>query len=189
MTIEKADKLSGFRKTETENQTRPNETQKADICDIKADICDIKADIAMSDQPSRTVIEPSIEPLDGAKAPKPQPIYPEWFKPLTTLHGFVNRAYPKAIPTIEAQCKASGVSVSTVVATFAEYYPDNYIRHGWSNPVMALNRTLDIQINKVKGAKQTTAPRQETTGDINDVWAATAARFEGKNTDDDKTEN
>ena len=189
MTIEKADKLSGFRKTETENQTRPNESENPVIYDIKGDIQDINPDIAMSDQPSRTIIEPSIEPLDGAKAPKPQPIYPEWFKPLTTLHGFVNRAYPKAIPTIEAQCKASGVSVSTVVATFAEYYPDNYIRHGWSNPVMALNRTLDIQINKVKGAKQTTAPRQEPTGDIIDVWAATAARFEGKNTDDDKTEN
>jgi len=186
---ENPDKLTAFTEPNIESKTRTDETQNPDICDIKADIQDIKADIAMSDQPSRTVIEPSIEPLDGAKAPKPQPIYPEWFKPLTTLHGFVNRAYPKAIPTIEAQCKASGVSVSTVVATFAEYYPDNYIRHGWSNPVMALNRTLDIQINKVKGAKQTTAPRQETTGDINDVWAATAARFEGKNTDDDKTEN
>ena len=175
------DKLTAFTEPDIESKTRTNETQNPDICDINADIYDINPDIAMSDQPSRTVIELSLDPLDGAKAPKPQPIYPEWFIPLTGLHGFVNREYPKAIPTIEAQCKASGVSVSTVVATFAEYYPDNYITHGWNNPVQALNRTLHIQINKVKGAQQqkTTTPRQVAPAeDIDTVWANTAAFFE-----------
>ena len=135
----------------------------------------------MSDQPSRTVIEPSLEPLDGAKAPKPQPIYPEWFIPLTGLHGFVNREYPKAIPTIEAQCKASGVSVSTVVAAFAEYYADSYITHNWKNPVLALKGTLRIQIKKARAAQQqkTTTPRQVAPAeDIDTVWANTAAFFE-----------
>ena len=177
----KAVNLSAFTEPDIESKTRTNATQKADICDINPDICDIKADIAMSDQPSITVIEPSIEPLDGAKAPKPQPIYPEWFIPLTGLHGFVNREYPKAIPTIEAQCKASGVSVSTVVAAFAEYYADSYITHNWKNPVLALKGTLRIQIKKARAAQQqkTTTPRQVAPAeDIDTVWANTAAFFE-----------
>jgi len=178
---ENPDNLSAFTEPDIESKTRTDETQKADICDIKADICDIKPDIAMSDQPSITVIEPSIEPLDGAKAPKPPPIYPEWFIPLTGLPGFVNREYPQFIPKVEAQCKASGVSVATVVAAFAEYYADSYITHNWKNPVSALKGTLHIQINKVKGTQQqkTTTPRQVAPAeDIDTVWANTAAFFE-----------
>jgi len=178
---ENPDNLSAFTEPNIESKTRTDETQKADICDIKADICDIKPDIAMSDQPSITVIEPSIEPLDGAKAPKPPPIYPEWFIPLTGLPGFVNREYPQFIPKVEAQCKASGVSVATVVAAFAEYYADSYITHNWKNPVSALKGTLHIQINKVKGTQQqkTTTPRQVAPAeDIDTVWANTAAFFE-----------
>ena len=177
----KADKLTAFTEPDIESKTRTNETQKADICDINADIYDINPDIAMSDQPSITVIEPSIEPLDGAKAPKPPPIYPEWFIPLTGLPGFVNREYPQFIPKVEAQCKASGVSVATVVAAFAEYYADSYITHNWKNPVSALKGTLHIQINKVKGTQQqkTTTPRQVAPAeDIDTVWANTAAFFE-----------
>jgi hypothetical protein len=159
---ENPDKLTAFTEPDIESKTRTNATQNPDICDINADICDINADIAMSDQPSRTVIEPSLEPLDGAKAPKPPPIYPEWFIPLTGLPGFVNREYPQFIPKVEAQCKASKVSVATVVAAFAEYYADSYIKNSWNNPVQALNRTLHTQIKKVRAAQQqkTTTPRQ-----------------------------
>ena len=81
---ENPDNLSGFTEPDIESKTRTNETQKADICDIKADICDINPDIAMSDQPSRTVIEPSLEPESGTHTEKTGPTL-EYFDILERL--------------------------------------------------------------------------------------------------------
>ena len=78
------DKLTAFTEPDIESKTRTNETQNPDICDINADIYDINPDIAMSDQPSRTVIEPSLEPESGAHTEKNGPTL-EYFDILERL--------------------------------------------------------------------------------------------------------
>ena len=80
----KAVNLSAFTEPDIKSKTRTNATQKADIYDIKADIYDIKADIAMSDKPSITVIEPSLETESGAHTEKNGPTL-EYFAILETL--------------------------------------------------------------------------------------------------------
>ena len=46
-----------------------------------------------------------------------------------------------------------------VVKEFMLYYPMGRLRHKWRDPVSALTRTLNVQINKVKQQQQRAPPR------------------------------
>lgn len=83
------------------------------------------------------------------KNQQPGWIQPSWFAPLRGLAGFKNRNYIGVVAKIEAACSENGVDVVEVVDMFAEYYQGNRQRHGWSNPVLTLNRTIGVQISKV----------------------------------------
>ena len=214
----KAVKLSGFIEPNIESKTRTNETQNPDICAIKADICAINPAIAMADQPLRTIIEPSIEPESGTTTIKEGPTL-EYFDIMETLPFWGGWSFDhcekwrlsKGIPEWFAETKAMGLRTwldqrhheyELYGAELADYKAAKAakvkpttkqpaaVKQLVGDPWFRFQRfTLQDWMDPKQTPKQTTAPRQEPTGDINDVWAATAARFEGKNTDDDKTEN
>ena len=214
---ENPDKLTAFSEPNIESKTRPNESENPDICDIKGDIQDIKGDIAMSDQPSRTIIEPSIEPEIGTTTIKEGPTL-EYFDILETLPFWGGWSFDhcekwrlsKGIPEWFAETKAMGLRTwldqrhheyELYGAELADYKAAKAanvkptpkqpaaVKQLVGDPWFRFQGfTLKDWMDQKQTPKQTTAPRQEPTGDIKDVWAATAARFEGKNTDDDKTE-
>ena len=88
-----------------------------------------------------------VEELPNDPRPAFEP--PGFWAPLTTLEGYVRRDYSKTVRVFEDTCTAQGVEVAEVIATFAEYYAGNRYRHGWSDPVKALRRTLPVQISKL----------------------------------------
>jgi hypothetical protein len=84
---------------------------------------------------------------------------PPWFVHLQELEGFKHRRYTGVAPVIEKACKKAGVDVDLVAETFADYYAGGgAAKHGWSDPVMSLHRTIEVQISKVR----TRAPKQPT---------------------------
>ena len=98
--------------------------------------------------------EPLAAPIPSATASNPYPKVfkpPDYWSPLTTLEGYARRDHSRFVATLEATCAAQGVSPGDVVTTFAEYYAGNRFRHGWSDPVAALRRTLSLQIAKLHG--------------------------------------
>ena len=70
------------------------------------------------------------------------------------LEGYAKRNYSNFVATLEATCTAQGVSPGAVVAAFSDYYAGNRFRHGWSDPVAALRRTLPVQISKLTGGNK-----------------------------------
>ena len=78
---------------------------------------------------------------------------------MATLDGYARRDYSGFVAKLEATCEAQGVSPGAVVAAFANYYSGNRFRHGWSDPVAALRRTLVVQISKLLGNSRS-PPRQ-----------------------------
>ena len=83
----------------------------------------------------------------------------DWFHPLTTLSGFRSKDYRKTKQTIQEVCEKFHVDPVLVVKEFMLYYPMGRLRHKWRDPVSALTRTLNVQINKVKQQQQRAPPR------------------------------
>ena len=117
--------------------------------------------------------------------------YPPFFEPLTTLPGFKSTAHDKAIATIRATCEAAHVDPLGVVSEFASYYNSFRFKHGWSDPVATLVRTLEVQIGKAVRANGTLGGHSSkanlaasTTAAADnarrrDVWSVQRARLEG----------
>ncbi len=73
---------------------------------------------------------------------------PEWWTALVSLVGYRPEDHSKAAHIVEAQCKEAGVLPSNVVSHFAAYYQTARIKHGWTDPVRALLKTLPLEISK-----------------------------------------
>ena len=91
-----------------------------------------------------------------AKEPEPEPepvktpAYPDWWAPLTTLKGYKEvKNNTSRIAVVTAACASHNVEPADVIDAFAAYWPIGQLKHKWSDPVAALNRTIEIQINKV----------------------------------------
>ena len=96
--------------------------------------------------------EDSPPPAPSPKAQRFRP--PDYWGPLTVLEGYARRDYSNFVTTLEATCAAQGVGPGAVVAAFSDYYAGNRFRHGWSDPVAALRRTLPVQISKLAGGNK-----------------------------------
>jgi len=81
---------------------------------------------------------------------------PEWL-PLQLLDGF-QKPTLKTMKLLVAHCQSYGVDPLTVTTEFAHYWPVGRLKHDWVNPVRAMMRTLEIQIEKVKRGKPQTSP-------------------------------
>ena len=98
---------------------------------------------------------PEESPPPAPSPPKAQRFRPpDYWGPLTLLEGYARRDYSNFVATLEATCTAQGVSPGAVVAAFSDYYAGNRFRHGWSDPVAALRRTLPVQISKLTGGNK-----------------------------------
>ena len=98
---------------------------------------------------------PEESPPPAPSSPKAQRFRPpDYWGPLTVLEGYARRDYSNFVTTLEATCAAQGVSPGAVVAAFSDYYAGNRFRHGWSDPVAALRRTLPVQISKLTGGNK-----------------------------------
>ena len=98
---------------------------------------------------------PEESPPPAPSSPKAQRFRPpDYWGPLTVLEGYARRDYSNFVATLEATCTAQGVSPGAVVAAFSDYYAGNRFRHGWSDPVAALRRTLPVQISKLTGGNK-----------------------------------
>ena len=75
---------------------------------------------------------------------------PDWWTPLTPLHGYAHRDHTKTATIISETCSEAGVDKANVVSQFAEYYQLKRLVHGWKDPVVALRNTLEIQIRKTR---------------------------------------
>lgn len=85
---------------------------------------------------------------DVASKPKFGP--PDYWTPMMALDGYApNRNHGRFVKILEETCASQGVSPAEVVAKFAEYYAANRFRHGWSDPVASLRRTLPKQISVI----------------------------------------
>ena len=99
-----------------------------------------------------------LKPAYGqAKEPEPKPktskapTYPDWWAPLTTLKGYKEvKNNTSRVAVVTAACTSHNVEPAEVIDTFVEYWPIGQLKHKWSDPVAALNRTIEIQIRKVK---------------------------------------
>jgi len=98
-----------------------------------------------------------LKPAYGQKKdPKPipttteAPSYPDWWAPLTKLKGYRKVNNASRIAVITAACASHHVEPSELAQSFAAYWPVGQIKHQWSDPIAALNRTIEIQISKVK---------------------------------------
>ncbi len=86
--------------------------------------------------------------------PEPEPIktpaYPDWWAPLTTLKGYKEvKNNASRIAVVTAACATYNVKPAEVIDAFAAYWPIGQLKHKWSDPVAALQRTIEIQISKV----------------------------------------
>ena len=144
----------------------------------------VKPSIRVRPDPLGSIKEPLEEPLvvpDALPAPSgddSEPLKfepPDYWRPLLPLEGYANRNYSKFVKVLEKTCGAQGVDVAEVVGAFAEYYVGNRFRHGWSDPVVALRRTLAIQISKMLKTGPQQTPHQKR---IAAEKALPAPRFE-----------
>ena len=106
-------------------------------------------------EPSRTVLEPSGGGGNGL-APASPPIsksgqLPAYWAAMTQLAGYGRTEPGKTVRLLEDKAAARGVDPAMVVSAFVEFYPDNYQRLRWRDPVLALRNTVDIQIDKLRG--------------------------------------
>ena len=53
------------------------------------------------------------------------------------------------IAVVTAACASHNVKPAEVIDSFAAYWPIGQLKHKWSDPVAALQRTIEIQISKV----------------------------------------
>ena len=98
---------------------------------------------------------PEDSPPPAPSSPKAQRFRPpDYWGPLTLLEGYARRDYSNFVTALEATCAAQGVSPGAVVAAFSDYYAGNRFRHGWSDPVATLRRTLPVQISKLAGGNK-----------------------------------
>ena len=98
---------------------------------------------------------PEDSPPPAPSSPKAQRFRPpDYWGPLTVLEGYARRDYSNFVTALEATCAAQGVSPGAVVAAFSDYYAGNRFRHGWSDPVATLRRTLPVQISKLTGGNK-----------------------------------
>ena len=77
--------------------------------------------------------------------------YPPWFAPLQRLDGYRSKDYARTIQAFLGVCEKNHTDPALVVDEFCNYWPLGKVRHHWNDPVAALRRTLQVQINKVKG--------------------------------------
>ena len=77
--------------------------------------------------------------------------YPPWFTPLQSLDGYRSKDYARTIQAFLGVCEKNHTDPALVVGEFCSYWPLGKVRHRWNDPVAALRRTLQVQINKVKG--------------------------------------
>lgn len=101
---------------------------------------------------------------------------PDFFKPLTTLPGYVKRNYTRTVTTIEAVCQENGVDPARVVSEFADYFRGFRYRHGWKDPVRSLANTLPVQVSKVLKADQRRRER-DPSGYVRDRDNPTERQF------------
>ena len=95
---------------------------------------------------TRTVIEPSRESSNKHE----EVSLPEWFHPLTELHGYRRGAHSRVREIIIATCEFYQVDPTALVRSFADYWPRGQIKHRWVDPVRALRTTIDVECKKVK---------------------------------------
>ena len=88
---------------------------------------------------------------DGAARLRRAAGWPEWFQPMKMLEGFAYRDHSKFIQTLIDTCAQPDVDATPklVVASFVPYYRLNRIRHGWSDPVAVLRKTMGQEVAKV----------------------------------------
>lgn len=127
-----------------------------------------------------------LKPAYGqAKEPKPipttteAPIYPEWWAPLITLKGYREvKDNTSRIAVVVAACASHDVEPAELIDSFAAYWPIGQLKHKWSDPVAALNRTIEIQINKVvndaKLGRNTEKRADTSTREKSEGWARDA---------------
>ena len=92
---------------------------------------------------------------------------PPFWAPLTRLKEYAPRNYGPTAKTLNAACQNNGVDTLAVVEGFCEYWPTGKALWKWANPVRALIRTLNIEIDKVKGR-----PRAGRNGQVDRPDAA-----------------
>lgn len=141
-----------LRATFTELKGEPPGTlteEKGELGSGKGESWDIKGEPANSAR-DREVLT-GTNSLREQRRPKRTWEPPEWFRPLTTLEGYRRLDYSKLAAKLAGVCEAAGVAPGDVVNAFAEYWPVGRIKHGWGSPTNALERTIVVQISKVKG--------------------------------------
>ena len=94
--------------------------------------------------------EPSDTPTQKRR-PRPAWEPPPFWAPLTRLKEYAPRNYGPTAKTLNAACENNGVDTLAVVEGFCKYWPTGKALWKWANPVRALIRTLNIEIDKVKG--------------------------------------
>jgi len=112
--------------------------------------------------------EPSDTPT-RKRRPRPAWEPPPFWAPLTRLKEYAPRNYGPTAKTLNAACQNNGVDTLAVVEGFCEYWPTGKALWKWANPVRALIRTLNIEIDKVKGR-----PRAGRNGQVERPDAAKA---------------
>ena len=91
-----------------------------------------------------------LKPAYGQPKPEKTSTYPEWWAPLTQLKGYKEvKNNTSRIAVVTAACASHNVEPEKVIESFAAYWPIGQLKHKWSDPVAALNRTIEIQIKKV----------------------------------------
>ena len=94
--------------------------------------------------------EPS-GPAPRKRRPRPAWEPPPFWQPLTRLNEYVPKNYAPTAETLSAACENNGVDTLAVVEGFCKYWPTGKALWKWANPVRALIKTLDIEIDKAKG--------------------------------------
>ena len=122
-----------------------------------------------------------LKPAYGqVKEPEPEPAktptYPEWWAPLTKLKGYKEvKNNTSRIAVVTAACASYNVEPAQVIDSFAAYWPIGQLKHKWSDPVAALNRTIEIQIQKVNSNADLGRHTEErSTEERTDGWAERA---------------
>lgn len=124
--------------------------EKEEVGDRKGEVQRLKGEVAFSARDREVLIlENSI---GEQERPKRTWEPPGWFSPLTTLEGYRRLNYSKLAAKLVGICEAAQVTPGDVVQAFAEYWPVGRLRHrNWNSPTGALDRTIDVQISKLKG--------------------------------------
>jgi hypothetical protein len=124
-----------------------------------------------------------LKPAYGqAKEPEPipqttkAPTYPDWWAPLTSLKGYKEvKNNASRVAVVTAACASYNVEPAQVIDSFVAYWPIGQLKHRWSDPVAALNRTIEIQIKKVNSNAELGRHTEErSTEERTDNWAERA---------------